>query len=487
MRKTDIYIAITTYNRPKELQELLGDVARETEGKNYHVRVYDDHSDVPAYAPFDMVRYAKNHGKQRYWQIINDVFKDAETWDFKYFFLLQDDCRLVEGFFDKAIAEFEAISDPRKATFCPFTPITVYDRMMWSRKKAKDVEQIDGKTYILGNYVDCIFMCPRETLNILRFRVDPISPERFKNNKYISSGVGQQLTERLTRISKTLWVAWSSLIIAHCNESKMNQEERAKNPLSPLIRERKTQTFKLYDVLKSSLSPNDRIIAGMASIKSREITLEQTVNSLIHQVDELHIYLNDYEKVPKFLQNNPKIKFYMGKVYRDRGDVGKFFKVQEVEGYYFSCDDDLIYPPDYVEKTVSFLKSKQNSVIATYHGAVLKSGKLHDYYRDRRQVHYSAFQRHEMAVHIGGTGVMAFHTSVFKPHLSDFKHPNMADIWVGLLAQDQKIPILSAPRQLHWIKTQEIPTSETIYGSKKNHGLQTQIINEWKEINGEFK
>lgn len=483
MRTTDIYIAITTYNRPKELENLLVDIAREARGKNVHVRVYDDCSDDPAYAPYDMVRYSKNHGKKGYWRIMNDVFRDAESWNFKHFFFLQDDCRLAEGFFDLAIQEFDDIIDPNKATLCTFTPESVYTRTMWSHIKAQDVTH-GGKTFIRCNYVDCIFMCPRTTLELLRFRVDPVPISRFINNEIISSGVGQQLTIRLNRLRKTMYCAWSSLISAHSNDSQMNQKERKRNPLTPLVRSREKPI-----VLSELLSlAREKVTVGIASIKTRENSLEKTVKSLIDQVDELHIYLNDYDNVPKFLQNNSKIKFYLGKIYKDRGDTGKYFALDKAEsGYYFSCDDDLVYPEDYVETTINFLKDHKDKVICTYHGAILKQGKLNNYYRDRKQVHYSNFQRISIEVNIGGTGVMAFHVDHFRPDTTRFLYPNMADIWVGIQAQEKKIPILCAPRFLKWIKAEEMPISETIYGSKSNHDLQTEVINKWKEMNGEFK
>ncbi len=487
MKQTDIYIAITTYDRQESLQLLLDDISRETEGKNVHIHVYDDCSPVDysvdngELIKYDLTKYGYNHGKQGYWSIMNDVFRDAETWNFKYFFFLQDDCRLTEGFFDLAIHEYEEIGDQNKATMCTFTPQSIYERQMWTTQKAKDVGFGDRK-YIKANYVDCIFMCPRETLQLLSFRIDSVPATRFAN-KNVSSGVGQQITLRLIRLRKSMWCAWSSLISSHSNDSKMNTEERKKNPLMPLIRKQEVP-FVLSEVLSFH---KEKVTVGMASIKSREHILQKVINSLINQVDSIHVYLNDYDKVPQFLQNNSKITFYLGKIYKDRGDTGKFFAISKVEeGYFFSCDDDLIYPEDYVEHTVEILKSFKNRVIVTYHGVLLNDGQLRSYYHDRKQIHYSRFQRISIPIHIGGTGVMAFHVKTFKPDTTLFLYPNMADIWVGLQAQEKRISMICAPRPMNWIKAEPLPLSETIYGSKKNHDIQTQVLNEWKETHGEF-
>lgn len=491
MRKCDIYIAITTYDRSEHFHALMDNILTYAHNKDIHIHVYDDKSprnyacDTTGYG-YSVTRYSENHGKKRYWEIMNDVFRDAETWDFKYFFFLQDDCSLTKDFFDLAIQEYEAIGDPTKATLCTFTPESVYERTMWSQKKAEDVK-FSHRSFIKCHYVDCIFMCPRETLQLLHFRVEPISVARFTTDN-ISSGVGQQLTSRLMRFRKGMYCAWSSLIASHSNDSKMNEEERKKHPLTPLVRSY-VERMPLAEILTKDLDPLfPRVTVGIASIKTREKCLERTVQSLMHQADEIHVYLNDYDKVPAFLQNNPKIKFYLGKIYKDRGDTGKFFYLDKVEeGYYFSCDDDLIYPNDYVEKTINFLRDHDNAVICTYHGALLNKGKLNNYYRDRRQIHYSTFQRNSIEVNIGGTGVMAFHVKSFKPDIPRFKYPNMSDIWVGIQAQEKKIPILCAPRYLKWIKSQETPIEETIYGSKSNHDLQTEVLNQYVEEHGNFQ
>lgn len=485
MRKTNIYIAITTYSRPKEFKLLMEDVLRETAGKNVHISVYDDNSSTNYVSKdynitFDLTKYGQNNGKKGYGEIIHDVFQDAKTWKFDYFFLLQDDCRLVEGFFEKSILEFKKIPDKNKATLNTFTPDTVYHRNMWG----KTAEDIDGN-YLKGNYVDCIFMCPRETLELLDFTVESIPLSRFKfRTNLISSGVGQQLSMRLARQGKSMWNAWSSLIISHSNKSKMNPEEREKNPLTPLIRDREYLLSELLEVSR------DRVVAGMATIKSRENILANTIESIIDQVDALHIYLNDHDRVPACCIN-PKITTYLGKIFKDRGDTGKFFcldkeLVEEKDFYFFSIDDDMIYPEDYVDKTVSFLIENNNKVIATHHGSLLKKGLIDNYYRDRRQIHFSMFQREPQQVDIGGTGVMAFHTNLFVPDLSKFMYPNMSDIWLSIQAKEQNIPIMLAPKNLGWIKAELLPQEETIYGSKKNHDTQTSAINDFKKKHGEF-
>ncbi len=92
------------------------------------------------------------------------------------------------------------------------------------------------------------------------------------------------------------------------------------------------------------------ITANLATIKSRSSTLQLVVNSLKNQVDKVRIYSNDYK--PKVEGSN--VEVYTGPDYTDNA---KFFWLTHSKGVYLSCDDDLIYPPNYVETITKGLKN----------------------------------------------------------------------------------------------------------------------------------
>ena len=719
-KQCEIYIAITTYDRPKEFQTLMDDISRETKGRNVHIHVYDDASPIKYTDAngYDLTRYKTNRGKQRYWLTVNDIFRDAETCKFDYFFQLPDDCRLVPGFFDEAIRLWNKIPDKQKICLNTLLIKERLEIQNWTRFKPQEVS-ISGDRVIKTQWNDMCYLCTSEFFKVLDWKIKEIDERRWLRDKNLSSGVGQQITQRLDALRRNMYHVWDSLVImGGDHDSKMNGIERLRHPHTSLHRKEKkslgvasvpdrsdslVQTINsLYDQVdeihvflngykivpkelhKSKIKiytsqefgdmgdagkffkvgectgyyfsvdddiiypkdyvqktiekiemfgrkyvvsyhgaillnppvhsyykgrkqlhclhkqgndipvhvggtgvmafhtstihvqyedfrlPNmadiwmalacqkkkvgimclareggwitlsslidesktiyanksnhdvqtetvnswknwaihataetvsnefvlselllvkkEKVTIGIASIKSRESALQRTIQSLINQVDHIHVYLNDYDKVPLFIQNNSKITFYLGKIFKDRGDTAKYYAIDKVqEGYYFSCDDDLLYPENYVEKTITYLQSKNNRFIATYHGALLRNGKLSNYYRDRKQIHYSHFQRMPSPVHIGGTGVMAFHIKTFKPDIKAFKYQNMADIWVGIQAQEQKIPIICSPRPLNWIKPIPVSVNEGIFSSKKNHDIQTQVINDWKATHGEFK
>ncbi len=58
-----------------------------------------------------------------------------------------------------------------------------------------------------------------------------INKERWKFNNLLSSGVGEQITNRFNNLNRNMYVVVDSLILTTNEKSKMNPIEREKNPL----------------------------------------------------------------------------------------------------------------------------------------------------------------------------------------------------------------------------------------------------------------
>ena len=99
----------------------------------------------------------------------------------------------------------------------------------------------------------------------------------------------------------------------------------------------------------------------IASLPERVEMLRKTVESLRPQVDEIFVGLNNYGITPDFLKEGEFAHFD-----NSRGDAVKFYNVEKFRGYFFSCDDDLIYPLDYVKKLIAAIKKYK--CIVTLHG-----------------------------------------------------------------------------------------------------------------------
>ena len=229
-----------------------------------------------------------------------------------------------------------------------------------------------------------------------------------------------------------------------------------------------------------------QIICGMATVKGREEAFKDAVLSIIDQVDKLIIYQNGYKEIFDFL-NNPKIEVYSSlETGIDMGDAGKYYKLSEYNNhYYFSIDDDLIYPANYVSNMLDNLKKYNDEIIVTHHGRVLRNDAK-SYYKDAK-IKYKCLDvvTNDDFVQFGGTGVMAFHTKLVKINFEYFRAPNMADIWVGLYARENNIPILVLSHSAGWIKhSDKFNLNDTIYAKHVNNSIiqDSLIINYNKAV-----
>lgn len=210
------------------------------------------------------------------------------------------------------------------------------------------------------------------------------------------------------------------------------------------------------------------IACGIASLPERENNLQETIESIYNQFDIIHVVLNGYDYFPSFLDRD-KISVYTSD--NERGAAMKYWGVQWSDGYYFSCDDDLIYPPDYVEHMIQSLREYNNKIVVSAHGGDLKQIPLRSARKILYPVHH--FQRemsYDKFVMMGGTGVMAFYQPWFNLSMEEFLSHNMVDADMFYKTQTQEVPVLIASHPQNWIKYQEdVAEKFNIYRYKRAH------------------
>ncbi|WP_299907847.1 hypothetical protein [uncultured Paracoccus sp.] len=93
------------------------------------------------------------------------------------------------------------------------------------------------------------------------------------------------------------------------------------------------------------------IRAHLATFPIRSGILMQTVRTILPQVDRLCLCLNQYSAIPAELADDPKIEAMIPE--RDLKDAGKFAFAPAPDDIVFTIDDDILYPPDYVARTLA--------------------------------------------------------------------------------------------------------------------------------------
>lgn len=222
-----------------------------------------------------------------------------------------------------------------------------------------------------------------------------------------------------------------------------------------------------------------KIIAGMATMHCREQIARQAVASILPQIDRIYIVFNDYPDYPAWAVESPKICPVLG--HNTFGSNGKFmFSHLYDHAYYLGIDDDLLYPPDYVDYMIA--GQRRHRAIVTLHGKRFDNKPIKSYRRDYTvNVRCLGTQKKDIRVHVGGTGVMCFDTSMFNITLEDFAHINMDDVIVSAHAAQLKIPIMALAHDRNYLGYL-FPPGNTIWHTSKDDTIPTQIVNNMFDI-----
>jgi hypothetical protein len=84
----------------------------------------------------------------------------------------------------------------------------------------------------------------------------------------------------------------------------------------------------------------------MASFPARIENLFRSVPSIARQVDKLYLILNEFGQAPSNLELPSNVEAIIPKA--DLKDTGKFSVKTNESDVVLLCDDDIIYPPDYL-------------------------------------------------------------------------------------------------------------------------------------------
>jgi hypothetical protein len=199
----------------------------------------------------------------------------------------------------------------------------------------------------------------------------------------------------------------------------------------PLTRRRFSAPLDLLPSL-SSASPRP-VYAAVASIPLRAAHLQAVVKAILPQVDRLYIFLNGYESVPPFLQDNPTVHVVQSLSVGDFRDNGKFYFLRDppTDAFYFTLDDDIAYPPDYVRTLLLKIEQYQRRAVVGVHGVVF-SDPLQSFFSNRRVLQFDKELQADQSVNLLGTGTVAFHRGAINLSFEYFGQPGMPDLWLAI-------------------------------------------------------
>jgi len=472
-------VLVTTYANPEGLQRLLEDLERERL-PGMDVRVYDDGTAAQDDAVIRRIvdhgwtyrRADVNHGKENWWRWWNTILADLRAQPAEFFVGLQDDVRLCTGFFERAWDLWTSIDDQRKASlYLHVTPERGRaGSTCWTRVRAQQAGRV-----IHSGWMDlAAFLCSRRMFERLGWELQPVPANRWQGHPERSSGVGQQISLRADALGLRMYRTEMSLVLHGTRPSLMN----------PAARERWEMTtvgFADGDAAAARLLPRrPPALATLASIPSRVASLETVVSTLRPQVDRLGVYLNGFGGVPGFLRD-ADAEVVRSQDHGDRGDAGKFYWAGRHRGFHLICDDDLNYPGDYADVLIRGLERLGRRAVAGFHGSLLMP-PVRDYHRSRTLFHMSIEALADRPVHVLGTGVMGYHSSTIRVRPDDFARPNMADIWMALLGQRQRVPFILLRHHGRWVYELPGTSRDSLYAQARARAGAPGPSHETREV-----
>lgn len=177
--------------------------------------------------------------------------------------------------------------------------------------------------------------------------------------------------------------------------------------------------------------------------------------------------LNGHKEAPN-IEDPPK-KIHYTFLDNSLGDGAKLWDIDKREGFVAFCDDDLVYPHNYISYMLAKYEMHPHSIV-TLHGKsysrpIVSSRRG---YRERYHCLHTVDGDHR--VEVGGTGVMLLNTADVKLDIRRCLRPNMLDIWVAQQAWEQKVPIWVVSHRIGWLRYTS--PKDTIWHSRSPQELQ---------------
>lgn len=234
------------------------------------------------------------------------------------------------------------------------------------------------------------------------------------------------------------------------------------------------------------------ITVNMATFPPRKEGFRRRLKELASQCDKMRIYLNGYSVWPKDIPLPSNVEYVLGDDWhsRDMGSQGKMFWINnEVDEYYCTVDDDIVYPENYIETIVRGCQNYQNKAVVSFHGGkfritttVLPEGV--DPRKIRTLISYSNFEAFDHAVQLAGNGIMCCHPKtigvnrdgLLRGELHSGDDEDMA-IW----CQRHDVPIVVLRHDRSWLTPDiDIHTVQAQYADPVKSALQNNKLRSYK-------
>jgi glycosyltransferase involved in cell wall biosynthesis len=184
---------------------------------------------------------------------------------------------------------------------------------------------------------------------------------------------------------------------------------------------------------KQNASPSigqKRIGAIVSSIAQQE-QLRASLETIVPQIDELILYLDDYTNIPNFIKHSKIRAILSQKIKNDSCNNKNFFDfLRGDNAYIFVFDSNLLYPKNYVAWMIHYIEMLSRSSVIGVRGIIFKESN----FKNEKQVNTAAW-----------------HSSILKPPYDNFETTEISDLWLASMITKRDIPFFSIPCKKDWL------------------------------------
>jgi len=186
------------------------------------------------------------------------------------------------------------------------------------------------------------------------------------------------------------------------------------------------------------------------SIKERVSNLPLILPNILEQCDILHINTIGYSLNLNELEVNHKEKIKLHE-FESLGSEGRLLYYNQYNdgNFYLTIDDDILYPKDFSDRMIEFLKKNDTSIVCVHGSNIIDKDDLN--YNKRIVYRFNSELDTPINVEFPGVGTSCFKVGGLKLNLTDLKIKNMSDPYIGFFAKKQNIEIFCINRVGSWL------------------------------------
>lgn len=226
-------------------------------------------------------------------------------------------------------------------------------------------------------------------------------------------------------------------------------------------------------------SPSLPRIGGMATMPSRWKSFKIALPHILNQVDRIYLYLDKYTHIPAEITAEKKIiPLLPGTDEKSLTTSGKFacVKIMTEPFLFFGFDDDIIYPPGYVDHMAAALFRHNYRALVGIHANIYPI-PCTSYVRKRKVLHFKESLRMDCVVDELGTGTLAFHSQCISIDPDTWTLNKQADLMLMIECLRQQIPRIAVRRPWRFLRPIKECQSDSIYMEvRASDSVETRVL-----------